>query len=509
MIEINGVDLTCENVWKVAFEKTSTKLSAQARESVKASRAYLEKRLQQNETIYGVNTGFGALSDVRINPEDLAKLQVNILRSHSSGVGSYFSPEETRAIMFLRANALARPHSAARPEVVDKIIELINADVLPVIPQQGSVGASGDLAPLSHLALGVIGEGECWHQGAIKNTKDVLKEKKITPLKLEAKEGLSLINGCQVMTGVGILKTLLAKEIALLADVAGAMTVEGLQGSRKAFDAVIAATRPHPGEAETASNLRKLLGERSEIGDGHANCKRVQDPYSVRCMPAVHGATKNTIKNTLRTLEIEANSSTDNPLVFAKEDKILSCGNFHGEPVAFAMDYLAVAMTALGSISERRIDKMTNASFSGLAPFLAPKTGLNSGLMIVQYAAASLVSENQVLAHPASVASIPTSAGKEDHVSMGTIAARKCGSIVENVKNIIAMELLCGAQALDLLKPLKPTAGVLAAYKFIREYVDFASEDRVFANDIKIIADKISDGSLLKAVEKEVGKLQC
>jgi histidine ammonia-lyase len=507
LIELTGSDVTAKDVYSVATEKVEVKLSAKARESVKSSRTYLEKRLAANETIYGVNTGFGALSDVRINPEDLAKLQINILRSHSSGVGNYFSPAETRAIMFLRANALARPHSATRPEVIDKILELLNADILPVIPQQGSVGASGDLAPLAHLALGVIGEGECFYKGSIRLTAEVLKEKKIVPLKLESKEGLSLINGCQVMTGVGILTTLLAREIVLLADVAGAMTVEAMQGTRKAFDAVIAPTRPHPGENETAANLRKILGETSEIGNSHANCKKVQDAYSLRCMPAVHGATKNTLKNTLRTLEIESNSSTDNPLVFAKEDKILSCGNFHGEPVAFAMDYLAVAMTALGAISERRIDKLTNSHFSGLSPFLAPKSGINSGLMIVQYAAASLVSENQVLAHPASVASLPTSAGKEDHVSMGTIAARKCGNIVENVKNIIAMELLCAAQALDLLKPLKPSAGVLAAYNFIRKEVPFAQEDRIFSNDIKKIAEKISDSSLLKAVEKEVGTL--
>lgn len=507
MIELTGSDVVCDQVFSVAREKTEVKFSKKARESVKKSRAYLEKRLSAKETIYGVNTGFGALSDVRINPEDIAKLQVNILRSHSSGVGSYFSPEETRAIMFLRANALARPHSATRPEVVDKILELLNADILPVIPQQGSVGASGDLAPLSHLALGIIGEGECWHKGNVKSTAGVLKEMKISPLKLESKEGLSLINGCQVMTGVGILKTLLAKDIVLLADVAGAMTVEAVQGSRKAFDEVIAPTRPHPGEAETAGNIRRVLGERSEIGDGHANCKKVQDAYSIRCMPAVHGAVKNTLRSTLKTLEIEANSSTDNPLVFAEEDKILSCGNFHGEPVAFAMDYLAVAMTALGAISERRIEKMTNTTTSGLPAFLAPKSGLNSGMMIVQYAAASLVSENQVLSHPASVGSIPTSANKEDHVSMGTIAARKCGSVVENVKNVIAMELLCGAQAIDLLKPLKPSAGVLAAYKFIRKHVEFAGEDRIFSHDIKKIAELIADGSLLKAVEKEVGKL--
>ena len=370
------------------------------------------------------------------------------------------------------------------------------------------MGASGDLAPLAHLALSLIGEGLCLTDSGVIDTQKLLASKKVAPLKLQAKEGLSLINGCQVMTAVGLMRVHLAQKLVLLADVAGAMTVEAMRGTRSAFDPIISRERPHYGEMQTARNLLKILGASSEISESHAECKRVQDAYSLRCMPAVHGATKNTVKNTLLTLEIEANSSTDNPLVYAKEDKILSCGNFHGEPVAFAMDYLAVALTAMGAMSERRTEKMTNAVTSGLAPFLAPHSGLNSGMMIVQYTAASLVSENQVFSHPASVASIPTSAGKEDHVSMGTIAARKIGMIAENVKNIIAIELLCGAQALDLLKPLKPAHGVLAAYDAIRKVVPFALEDRVFSEDIKKIAQLIDDNAILGSVEAKVGQLE-
>lgn len=507
MIEITGDSVNVGSVRAVALSGVEVSLSSKARETMMRSRRYLMERLNRGETIYGVNTGFGALSDVKIASNDIDALQVNIIRSHSSGVGPLFSPQETRAIIFLRANALARGHSGIRPELVEKLLEYLKNNILPVIPQQGSVGASGDLAPLAHLALGLIGEGECWTPDGIKLTSQVLKEKKIEPIKLQAKEGLSLINGCQVMTAVGILTATKARNLALLADVSGAMSLEALKGSRKAFDGIISLARPHYGEAQTAQNLRKILGEASQIGDSHIDCKRVQDSYSLRCMPAVHGATKNTIRNTLTTLEIEANSSTDNPLVFSDENKILSCGNFHGEPVAFAMDYLGIAMTALGSMSERRIEKMINVNTSGLPAFLAPSGGLHSGHMIVQYAAASLVSENQVLSHPASVDTIPTSAGKEDHVSMGTIAARKCGSIVENVKNIIAMEVLSAAQALDFHKPLKPTAGVLAAYEFVRKHVPFAQEDRVFSSDIKKVAGLIEDGSLLAAVESKVGQL--
>ncbi|RYZ64824.1 MAG: histidine ammonia-lyase, partial [Proteobacteria bacterium] len=358
--------------------------------------------------------------------------------------------EETRAIMFLRANCLANGLSGIRPLVVEKILEFLNAGIIPVIPQQGSVGASGDLAPLSHLALTIIGEGQAWKDGRAVDVKILLQEKGLKPLDLKAKEGLSMINGCQVMTAVGLLSAFEARRLAWMVDIAGAMTLEAMQGTRSAFDPLIAAARPHHGEAQTARNLLRILGPTSPIADNHAGCGRVQDAYSLRCMPAVHGAAKNSLRRGIETLEIEANSATDNPLVFADDGKILSCGNFHGEPVAFVLDFMGIAMSAQASISECRIEKLINPAMSGLPAFLAPAGGLNSGHMIVQVAAASLVSENKILSHPASVDSIPTSADKEDHVSMGTIAARKFGQIVKNAENIVAMEFLSATQALDL-----------------------------------------------------------
>jgi histidine ammonia-lyase len=368
-----------------------------------------------------------------------------------------------------------------------------------VIPSQGSVGASGDLAPLSHLALALIGEGEVFG-GTLKNVK---------PLELKAKEGLSLINGCQVMTAVGLLALQEAQQLIKLVDISGAMSIEGLRGSRKPFDPLIAATRPHSGEAPTAKNLLRVMGESSEISESHAqNDPRVQDAYSLRCMPAVHGAVKMAIKYATQVLETEANSSTDNPLVFADAGKILSCGNFHGMPVAHAMDFAAISICSLASISHERISKFISTQMSDLPPFLAPNGGLNSGHMIVQVASASLVSENKVLAHPASVDSMPTSAEKEDHVSMGTIAARKFSNIVKNAQNVVAMEFLAGTQALDMIAPLKPTAGVMAAYQKIREHVPFAKEDRIFAKDVEKIRGLILNGEIVKAVENKIGTLE-
>lgn len=506
---LEGQGLNLEQVWQVATQNEKVEIGDIAKSKITESRDYIEKRLESGEAIYGVNTGFGAFSDVRISDEQIEELQFNLIRSHCAGVGEPFTKEESRAIMLLRANALATGHSGIRLVVVEKIIEFLNKDVIPVIPQQGSVGASGDLAPLSHLALALIGEGEVWKDDKSVPVEAVLKEKNIEPLVLKAKEGLSLINGCQVMTAVGLLNLYRARDLAWLVDASGACTLESLMGARSAFDPLIPATRRHPGEAKTARNLLKLLGDRSEISESHRDCGRVQDAYSLRCMPAVHGAAKDAILRTLETLEIEANSSTDNPLVFPKEGKILSCGNFHGEPVAFALDYLCIAMSAMTSISECRIEKLINPAMSNLPAFLAPKGGLNSGMMIVQVAAAALVSENKILSHPASVDSIPTSADKEDHVSMGTIASRKLGSIIKNSQSVCAMEILCACQALDLVKPLNPTAGVKALYDCVREKVPFAETDRVFAKDVESIKKMIKDRSLIKAITKKVGELEC
>lgn len=507
-LQIDGQSLTIAHVWDVAMNKTKVQLSPSARQEMMVSRKYIDKLAAGDQPIYGVNTGFGAFSSVRISAADLEKLQVNLIRSHSVGIGEPFTATETRAMMLLRANTLARGHSGVRVEIVETVLAFLNQDLIPVIPSQGSVGASGDLAPLSHLALALIGEGEIWQDGVRQPAQKVLAAKGVTPLKLQAKEGLSLINGCQVMTGLGLLRAFEAQRLLKAMDIAGAMTLEALRGSRGPFDPLISAARPHRGEKETASNLRKILGAMSSISASHENCDRVQDAYSLRCMPAVHGAAKNALSKTIETLEIESNSSTDNPLVFHETGKILSCGNFHGEPVAFALDFAAIAMTAAGSMSECRTEKMINPAMSGLPAFLAPQGGLNSGMMIVHVAAASLVSENKVLSHPASVDSIPTSADKEDHVSMGTIAARKFASIVRNVENIIAIELFCAAQALDLLRPLRPDGAIKVAYDLIRKDVAFAEEDRVFSIDIEKVRHLLSSGQLVSTVEASIGKLE-
>lgn len=497
---LDGYSITMESLHEMVWaESAKFEISDEAKKNIKKSRDYIEGRIQKGEVIYGVNTGFGAFSSVRISDAQIEDLQKNLIRSHSVGIGDPFPKPQAKAMMILRANTLARGHSGVRIEVVEKILEFLNNDLIPVIPSQGSVGASGDLAPLSHLALALIGEGEVFGKQGLQDVK---------PLVLKAKEGLSLINGCQVMTAVGLMALHEAYNLLKVADISGALSLEGLRGSRKPFDPLIAATRPHSGEAMTAKNLLRVMGEKSEISESHAvNDPRVQDAYSLRCMPAVHGATKMALDYCRKVLETEANSSTDNPLVFAETEKILSCGNFHGMPVAHAMDFAAIAVSSLASISHERISKFISTQMSELPSFLAPDGGLNSGHMIVQVASASLVSENKVLAHPASVDSMPTSAEKEDHVSMGTIAARKFYSVVRNAQNVFAMELLSGTQALDMLAPLKPTAGVKTAYDLIRTQVPFAKVDRIFSKDVEKIKELIVNHTLVKKVEDQIGEL--
>lgn len=510
-MQITGEHITLENLYAAAHNPAAkVELAASAKAEMKKSRDYIEGRISSGEVMYGVNTGFGAFSSVRISDEQIEQLQRNLIRSHSMGVGAPFTKTETRAMMILRANALAKGHSGIRPTVVEKILEFLNNDIIPVVPSQGSVGASGDLAPLSHLALTIIGEGEAWGaDGKPVHVQELLKAKGITALELKAKEGLSMINGCQVMTSIGLLSLWEMRRLLWLADLAGAMSLEGLRGSRKPFDPLIQASRPHAGEGKTGRNLIKLMGATSPIAESHAvNDPRVQDAYSLRCMPAVHGAAKDALRYVVKVLETEANSSTDNPLVFADANKVLSCGNFHGMPVAHAMDFAAIALSSQASISECRISKMISTQMSELPPFLTPNGGLNSGHMIVQVAAASLVSENKVLAHPASVDSIPTSAEKEDHVSMGTIAARKFAQILRNAENVIAMELLSATQALDLLAPLQPAAAVKAVHEHIRKTVPFAKEDRIFSKDVEAIKAMMVSGELMTVVEKAVGQLE-
>tara|TARA_B110001454_G_scaffold219202_1_gene252060 strand:- start:160302 stop:161831 length:1530 start_codon:yes stop_codon:yes gene_type:complete len=506
---IDGQSITVENLFQAATNfNAKFELDPRARKKMDASREYIEGKLAKGEVMYGVNTGFGAFSSVRISDAEIETLQKNLIRSHSSGVGDFFSKWHSRAMMILRANALATGHSGIRSALVDKIIEFLNADIIPCIPSQGSVGASGDLAPLSHLALSLIGEGLAWNNDQVVPVTDLLAKKKIKPLELKAKEGLSLINGCQVMTAIGMLTLHQVNDLLKIADVSGALSLEALKGSRKAFDPLISATRPHAGEAKTARNLNKLLLATSPIGESHINCGRVQDAYSLRCMPAVHGAVKDTYHFVKKVLETEANSSTDNPLVFPEEGKILSCGNFHGMPVAFSQDYVGIALSSLASISECRIAKLINPAMSDLPAFLIKDGGLQSGHMIVQVAAASLVSENKVLAHPASVDTIPTSADKEDHVSMGTIAARKCTQILRNAQNVVAMELLSATQGLDLLAPLKTSAPLEAIKGYIRSEVPYAEKDRVFSYDINRIFEMIQSRKLITFIEDQVGTLE-
>ncbi len=509
--QLKGSDLKVEDLFDLVYCRIDIELAPEARERMQLSRSYIQNRIEAGDVMYGVNTGFGAFSSVTISKEQITDLQKNLIRSHSVGVGTPFTPQQTKAMMILRANALARGHSGIRPQVVEKILEFLKHEIFPVIPSQGSVGASGDLAPLSHLALSLIGEGEAWStDGKTQlSVQEVLKQKGLQPLELQAKEGLSLINDCQVMTALGLLGLYEARRLSVLADFVGSLSLETLRGSRLAFDPLIAETRPHPGEKKTAGNLRTFLSPTSQIAESHKNCHRVQDAYSLRCMPAVHGAVKDALAHVTQVLEIEANTSTDNPLVFEKDNKILSCGNFHGMPVAFAMDYAAIALCGLASISEARISKLINPAMSDLPAFLAVKGGLQSGMMIVQVAAASLVSENKVLAHPASCDTIPTSADKEDHVSMGTIAARKFISILENTKNVLAMELLCAAQGLDLLRPLQSSSLIERLMKAYRQQVSFAQDDRYFAKDIEKSRQFLFSKEMNEIILSAKGDLQC
>jgi histidine ammonia-lyase len=506
-VTLDGKHLTLEQVFEVAQNRVPIRLSPSVGKKVTASRSFVEEALRKGEKIYGVTTGFGRLSDQIIPPSDIEALQTNLIRSHCVGTGVCFDEVTTRAIMVLRANVLAMGYSGVRMELVKSLIEMINRGVHPVIPEQGSVGASGDLAPLAHLASVLIGEGEAMFEGERMGGAKAMEKAGIPLLTLKAKEGLALINGTQIMTAVGLLALLRAEQLCRIADVAGACTLDALRGSLRAFDLDIQRVRPFPGPLAVSNNFQKL-GQKSEIVESHKFCSRIQDAYSLRCIPQVHGAVRDAVAFIRKTLEIEVNSATDNPLIFADRKKIVSCGNFHGEPVAFALDLLGVVVAELGSISERRIEKLINPALSGLPAFLVSEGGLHSGLMMVQVSAAALASENKVLAHPASVDSIPTSADKEDHVSMGPIAARKGRDIVRNVENILAMELLCATQGLEFLLPLRPGRGIKAAYDTVRKVVPPIRGDRRFSEDIARIQAMIESGEILREVEKAVGRLE-
>jgi len=492
--------------------RTRVALTPEARARVEASRGVVDRAVAEGRTVYGITTGFGRLADRRISASEVAELQRNLIRSHACGTGAPLSAEETRLLMLLRANALAKGFSGVRLSTLEALVAALNAGLLPVIPEKGSVGASGDLAPLAHLALSLMGEGRAVLAGVEMPSADALSKAGLAPVSLEAKEGLSLVNGTQLILSVGARAAIRARRLALQADVIAALSVDALLGTDTAFDPRIHAVRPHAGQGAVARNLRRLL-QGSAIRDSHRgpHCKRVQDPYSLRCAPQVHGAARDALAYVEATLALEANAATDNPLVFQPddahpEDAVLSGGNFHGAPVSVACDVLAIAACQLGTISERRIERLVNPDYSGLPAFLSRgAVGLHSGFMMAQVTAAALVSENKVLAHPASVDTIPTSAGFEDHVSMGPSAARKAREVVLHVETVLAIEWLAAAQALDLHAPLETSAPLRAAHAALRERVPPLLGDRFLAPDIEAARRLLEEGAALSAAERALG----
>jgi histidine ammonia-lyase len=490
---LTGLNLTRPDFYDVALENRPVGLHPDARRAMSRSRALIDRVIGEREVVYAVTTGVGSLSTERIEPEKARELQLNIVRSHACGVGESLEAAETRGLLLLRANGLARGLSGVRPAVAELLCEFLNRGVHPVVPSRGSVGASGDLAPLAHVALALVGEGRVNLAGKIQDAGRALKRLGIKALTLEAKEGVSLINGTQAMLALGLLALRQAEILVDTADVAGSMSLDALRGSPAAFDQRLQRARPHPGQLQTARNLARLnLG--STIRESHRDCLRVQDAYSLRCMPQVHGAVRDALAFARNVFEIEMNSVTDNPLVFARDSEVISGGNFHGQPLSTALDLMAIAMTQLGGISERRIDRMVNPLTSDLPPFLAGSPGLESGYMMAQVTAAALASENKVLAHPASVDSIPTSGNKEDYVSMGMTAALKVRPLLANVAAILAIELLVACQALDLLAPLR--SGVLAekARALVRRGVMRLDSDRPLDGDIALVGEMVSRG---------------
>ncbi|OLD20264.1 MAG: histidine ammonia-lyase [Acidobacteriales bacterium 13_1_40CM_3_55_5] len=507
-LHINGNDLTLDAVREVAVERRPVLLDPDAREAVDRARAVVDSLVANNKVSYAITTGVGKLSDARIAGDQIRELQTNLVRSHSVGVGEPLSIAETRAMMVLRANSLSKGYSGVRGVVIDALCEMLNRGVTPMVPSQGSVGASGDLAPLAHLALALIGEGECVDEnGKRLLSTEALRRAQIKPLVLEAKEAVSLINGTQGMLAVGVLALLAADRLVDSADVIGALTLDALRGTDVAFDERIHNVRPHSGQLTTSANLRKML-EGSQLRESHRDCDRVQDAYSLRCMPQVHGAVRDTLTHCREVMEIEVNSAVDNPLVFVKNPKladgegdVLSGGNFHGEPLAFVLDFLGIALSALAGISERRIERLVNPALNeGLPPFLAPGAGLNSGFMMPQVTAAALASENKVLAHPASVDSITTSGNKEDYVSMGMTASLKLKRILDNTRNVIAIEAMAAAQALDFLAPLKTSKRGQAAHAAIRAVCPTMERDRVMYQDFVRIAEVIARGNVAEVL---------
>ena len=502
-ILLDGTQLTIDQLWQVAVEGAPVEIAPGALERVQKGREVIERAIAEGKIIYGVTTGFGKLSEVQIPADHAEELQVNLLRSHACGVGEPVPAEVARAILVLKLNNLLPGNSGIRVEVAKQLRELINRGVVPVIPRQGSVGASGDLAPLAHMSLVLIGEGEAYFGGERLPGGEALRRAELRPIRLQAKEGLSLINGTQFMTALAALGIYRAERLARTADVIAAMTTDAMKGTPVAFDERIHRVRNQVGQQKVARNLVQLMAG-SEIRESHRACKKVQDAYSIRCIPQVHGAVRDALEHVRQVVGRELNAVTDNPLVFPAEQEVISGGNFHGAPVAMALDFLSIALAELGNISERRTAMMMDSNFSELPDFLTPKPGLNSGFMIAQVATAALVSENKTLAHPASVDSIPTSANKEDYVSMGANAANKMWRVLENLEYILAVEAMCAAQGLDLRAPLQPGKGVAAAHHVVRNKVPYLDSDRVLAPEIAKIRGLIASFELLQSAEKEV-----
>ncbi|MGI5852793.1 MAG: histidine ammonia-lyase [Bacillota bacterium] len=505
-LTLNGTGLTLADVIAVAYHKKRVTIADEAWRKVEQARAFVERQIAEKRVVYGVTTGFGKFSEVSISADATEELQRNLIRSHACGVGRPFPVQVVRTMMLLRTNALVQGHSGVRRETLELLLGMINNDIHPVIPEQGSVGASGDLCPLAHLVLVMIGEGQAETGGQIMDGGAALAKHGLKPIRLGAKEGLALINGTQMMNAVGALALHKAQILAKTADIAAALSWEALRGTDAAYDAKVHALRPHAGQSLVASNLRRLVAD-SAIRKSHINCPKVQDAYSLRCVPQVHGASRDALGYVTNVINIEMNSVTDNPLLFPEQGEVISGGNFHGQPLALALDFLGIALAEWANISERRTERLVNPALSGLPAFLTAEGGLNSGMMIAQYTAAALVSENKVLAHPACVDSIPTSANQEDHVSMGSIAARKANQIAGHLASVLAIEVMAACQGIEFCKPLQPGIGTSAAYRAVRAEVAPLVEDRPLYSDIAAITDLITSGRLLKAVEDAIGPL--
>jgi histidine ammonia-lyase len=510
---LDGSQLTIPEVFDLAYKTAHAKLSSTAKRNIVRAGKLVERWTNSGEIVYGVTTGFGEFANVRVKTEDIEQLQENLIFSHAAGTGDSLPREVVRAMMALRINALAKGFSGIRLPTVELLMAMLNRNIIPVIPSQGSVGASGDLVQLAHLVLAMMGKGKIVQKEKIVDSNTVLRKNGLRPVRLTAKEGLALINGTQMMTAYAALAIHQANLLTKIADVAASISVEALRGSDTAFDERIHRLRPYKGQLAVARNMRRLM-HGSELRESHRrDDTRVQDAYSIRCIPQVHGASRDAIEYVYDKVSIEINSANDNPLIFPEDGIHLEGGNFHGQPMALAMDFLAIALSELANISERRIERLVNGSLSGLPRFLTPNGGLNSGLMIAQYTAASLVSENKVLAHPASVDSIPTSANQEDHNSMGSISAQKAWRVLKNTQTVLAIELLCASQGMDFArtlngrKPLKAGAGTEAAYQFVRTHISHLHRDRVLYDDIQKALQLVEDAGILLKVEKRIGKL--